>query len=74
MHIAEWFIDSARCGNEGLPGYLATKDADCIFFRGVSPKDVDFNDFEIEQGNKCVKRCGHHPIVGSIYGSFTAGC
>jgi hypothetical protein len=57
-----------------LPGNLAAKDADRIFFRRVPPEDVDFNDFEIEQGYKCVKRGGHHPIVGSFYGSFTAGC
>jgi hypothetical protein len=74
MHMARGFINRARCGNERLPGNLAAKDADRIFFRRVPPEDVDFNDFEIEQGYKCVKRGGHHPIVGSFYGSFTAGC
>jgi hypothetical protein len=74
MNMARWFINRARRGNERLPCYLATKDANCILFRGVSTKDIDFNDFEIEQGNKCVKWGGHDPIVGSFYGSFTSRC
>lgn len=50
-------------GNQRLRGNLAPEDPKSVFGRAETTVEVDFQLFEVEQGNQAVQGLRHPPIM-----------